>query len=115
MPGRTISAHADEQTVERVKLVARAEDRAPSQIAAAALRFYTKLPPEAHTAIRTIEAFGTEDEAFAMAGAVTRALVAAEFEIAQRRIAAQMRLENEEALHSEEAILAEAVRLTRRP
>jgi len=94
--GHTISTHTDDQIVS------------------AALRFYTKLPPEAHAAIRTIEAFATAEEEARIMRDVVRALAAAELEISKRRMAAQLRLEDEAQLDSDDAILAEAVRLTRR-
>jgi hypothetical protein len=114
MAGRTISAHADELIVERMHSLAKAEDRPVSQLVSASVRFYMKLPPEAHAALRTIEAFATaEEEAMALRG-VVRALAAAELKISERRMTAQLRLDNEAQLGSDDAILAEAVRLTRR-
>lgn len=44
MAARTISAYADERTARDVERIAQSEDRSPAQIAAAALRFYARLP-----------------------------------------------------------------------
>jgi hypothetical protein len=114
MAGRTISAHADEETAKLVESVAKAEDRPASQIVVAALKFYMRLPAEARAAIRTLEAFGTPDEIQTAIRRTARTLIDAEFDVTERRMAEQMRLPNEEALQTDESILAEAVRLTRR-
>jgi hypothetical protein len=114
MAGRSISAWADEETARLVESVVKVEDRSAAQVAAAALRFYVQLPEEARAAIRRIEALGSAEEIRWAISEVARALLIAQFKIASRRGAEQMRLESEETLETDEDALDEAVRLTRR-
>jgi len=113
MPGRTLSAYADEETAAKVAEMARLEDRSPAQIAAAALRFYVALPSHGRDAIRAIEAHGGPDALRETAWAASRALIAAQFREALDRAAASIRRPDDPEM-DEDAILEEAVRLTRR-
>lgn len=114
MPGKTISAHADEETAKLVERLARLENRSPSQIAAAALALYVRLPQGAHDSLRYVLAEGTEDDYARMTREVARAIVIASHEISQRRLIASMQYDTSH-LKTEEDILAEAVRLTTEP
>ena len=107
----TLSAHTDETTAARVAAMARLEDRTPSQITAAALRWYVRLPLSARDALRRIEAEG-EPGMEEAAWAVGRALLDRQYEnILDRGLANYTTKLSSDA--SEEEILAEAVRLTR--
>lgn len=110
MAARTISAYADEKTAGVVERIAQLEDRSPAQIAAAALRFYVRLPAEAHAAFRRVEKLGTDRDMDALAREITRKTLDAEWEVAHRQLVAEMTVEGGA---SEDDILAEAVRLTR--
>jgi predicted transcriptional regulator len=107
----TLSAHTDEATASRVSDMAKLEDRTPSQIAAAAVRWYVRLPASARAALRRIEAQGDQamDDAAWAAG---RALLDKEFDtVLDRGLLGYTPALPAGA--SEDAILAEAVRLTR--
>lgn len=108
----TLSAHTDEATASRVSEMAKLEDRTPSQITAAAVRWYVRLSASARDALRRIEAQGEQaiDEAAWAAG---RALLDKEYEAVLARGLANY-TPPLPADASEEAILAEAVRITRR-
>lgn len=112
MAGKTISMHASEETARRVEHVSRVEDRSPSQIASSALNFYLHLPPEAHTALRFIQALGTNEDTARVSRKVARLLLDAQFEVAERRVVASMATQGLEALESEDDIIAEANALT---
>jgi hypothetical protein len=112
MPGKTISMHASEETARRVEHVARLEDRSPSQIAAAALSFYLQLPPEAHTALRHVQALGSDEDVQRMSRKMARLLLDAQFEVAERRVVASMTTEGLDRLTSEDDIIEEANALT---
>lgn len=114
MAGKTISMHASEETARRVEHVARVEDRTPSQIAAAALKFYLQLPPEAHTALRHVQALGTEKDVEQVSRKMARLLLDAQFEVAERQVVASMTARGLNRLQSEDDILAEANALTSR-
>ena len=108
----TLSAHTDEATASRVIEMAKLEDRTPSQITAAAVRWYVRLPPSARDALRRIEVQGDRaiDEAAWAAG---RALLDKEYEeVLDRGLANYTPTLAADA--SEDDILAEAVRIMRR-
>ena len=111
MAGKTISAHVDEDTARRIAELAAAEQRSPSQIAAAAIRFYTQLPTLAHDALRRFQAHATFEESNLMLREVTRAINNAGFDAATRVLAEGIAPLYEGRLESEEEIEAEAVRL----
>jgi hypothetical protein len=109
---RTISSHVDEATAQHLTETAKLEDRKPSQITAAALRWYLRLPPSARDAMRRFEAAGEKavDEA---AWAVGRALLDKQYLELSRELSRVLPTELP-ADATEEQIMAEAVRLTRR-
>jgi hypothetical protein len=113
MAGRTISAHTDEATHEAISRISKAEDRPASQIVAAALRLYMRLPPGTRDSIRNIEAHGTPAEIAEAFRRVAFALAGASFAVSERRLAEQMHIEDEQKLTTEDDILAAAVRATR--
>ena len=106
----TLSAHTDEATASRVIEMAKLEDRTPSQITAAAVRWYVRLSASARDALRRIEAQGDQaiEEAAWAAG---RALLDREYEAVLDRGLAKF-TPTLPAGAPEEAILAEAVRIT---
>jgi predicted transcriptional regulator len=108
----TLSAHTDEVTASRVSEMAKLEDRTSSQITAAAVRWYVRLPASARDALRRIEAQGDQaiDEAAWAAG---RALLDRQYQDALKT-GLDRAPSTLPAKASEEDILAEAVRITRR-
>jgi hypothetical protein len=112
MSGQSISAHADPDTVARLRLVSTREGRTASQVTAAALRFYLGLPAAAHAGLREIEAFATSEDRHNLARAIARVIAGADFDISRRRGAAGMHVDNEDRLQTDEDILQEAVRRT---
>jgi hypothetical protein len=113
MSGQFISAHADPDTVARLRLVSTREGRTSSQVTGAALRFYLSLPATAHSGLWEIEACATPEERHNLARAIARVIVGANFEISRRHATAGMQVDNEDSLQTDADILAEAVRLTR--
>jgi len=108
----TLSAHTDDATASRVSEMAKLEDRTPSQITAAAVRWYVRLPAAARDALRRIEAQGDHaiEEAAWAAG---RVLLDRQYEQALNAGLARAPSSLPPDA-SEESILAEAVRITRR-
>ncbi len=108
----TLSAHTDDATAARVSQMAKLEDRTPSQITAAAVRWYVRLSPSARDALRGIEARGDQavEEAAWAAG---RALLDKAYEAVLDR-GLQGYAPTLSADAPEDAILTEAVRITRR-
>jgi hypothetical protein len=110
MPSR--STHIDESTEKLIVATAKLEDRNPSQIMAAAVRWYLRMSPGARDAMRRIEAAG--DKAVQEASwSVSRALLDREYNtLVQHGLRGfQTDLPNEA---SEDEIMVEAVRLARR-
>jgi predicted transcriptional regulator len=106
------SGHTDDATAARVAEIAKIEDRSPDQIAAAALRFYVRLPPWARSALCGLE--GQSDaEIDEAAWAVGRALVDQQYDAAMkaRRLRGGWPLPPDA---SEQDILDYAVKICRR-
>lgn len=108
----THSSHIDDATARRIAEVAKLEDRKASQITAAALRWYLRLPASARDAFRRIEAGGAA-EAEKAAWAMGRAVLDEEFRALSARAAHGLETKLP-ATASEADIMEEAVRLTRR-
>lgn len=114
MAGKTISMHASEETARRLEHICRMEARNPSQIASAALDFYLRLPAEAHTALRHLQALGSEEDLDRASQRLWHVLLDAQYEIAERRMVAAMTVDGMDGLETENDIADEAVRLTAR-
>lgn len=112
MAGQSISAHADAETVSKLRGVAVREGRTPSQLTAASLKLYLDLPSTVREALRDVDALGTPEDRHNLLRAIGRTVASAQYEIARRRVSEGMRLEREDDLDTDEAILAEAVRAT---
>lgn len=109
MPTR--SAHLDDSTDHLIAATARLEDRNPSQIMAAAVRWYLRLTPGARDAMRRIEANG--EAAVDEAGwALSRALLERDYADLVARGAPALKT-GLTAKASEDEIMDAAVRLTR--
>lgn len=113
MAGETISTHVDEEVADRVRRIADLEDRKVSQVAAAALSLYVRLPGEARDALRHIDALGDEELQEATLRELTSVLLRLDYELAARRVADEMAVDAPGELEDEEAILEKAVELTR--
>lgn len=111
MPSR--STHLDDNTDVLIVKTAKLEDRNPSQIMAAAVRWYLHLTPGARDAMRRIEATGPSavEEA---SWALSRVLLEREYETLVRQGAGTLQTDLPPDA-SEDDIMAEAVRMTRRP
>jgi hypothetical protein len=111
MPSR--SAHLDEHTDLLVAETARLEDRNPSQIMAAAVRWYLHLTPAARDAMRRIEAIGAP-AVEEIGWTLSRALLEREYASLVWQGARSLKT-TLAAEVSEDEIMAEATRMTRRP
>lgn len=112
MAGQSISAHADAETVNKLRGIAAREGRTPSQVTAASLKLYLDLPGTVRAALRDVDALGTPEDRHNLLRAIARTVASTQYEIARRRVAEGMRLDHENELDTDEAILAEAVRAT---
>lgn len=115
MAGKTISAYTDAETASMVEHISRLEQRKPSQIAAAALALYVRLPVEAHAALRRLEAIGTPEDVNLMLREVTRAISNASYSAAVRQSGPRVREHFGSALQSDDDILRTAVLMSGTP
>lgn len=102
MPGRSISGYVDEAVASRVAAIARAEDRAPANIVGQAISHYVSLPEFTRRALRSIETRGKPEEQKWALEQVARAVLRADMEITERRIAAQIGPDAQKASTEEE-------------
>ena len=110
MPSR--SAHLDQDTDLLIAETAKLEDRNPSQIMAAAVRWYLQLTPGARDAMRRIEASGPP-AVEEIGWTLSRALLEREYATVVRQGARSLKT-TLTAEASEDEIMGEAVRMTRR-
>jgi len=115
MAGQSISAHANADTVAKLRGVAAREGRTPSQVTAASLKLYLDLPSTVRAALRDIEALGTQEERHNLLRAIARTVASSQYEIARRHVAEGMQVASEDNLDTDAGILAEAVRATAKP
>jgi len=111
MPGKTLTTSVDENTALFVEENSRIEGWSSSQTLAAALALYVRLPPEARRSFRVVEAYGNREDQIRTVGAVTRALLNGEYEVARRKLAS--RLDIATAIDDEDALLAVADRMVK--
>ncbi len=112
MAGQSISAHADVETVSKLRGIAAREGRTPSQLTTASLKLYLDLPSTVRAALRDVDALGTPEDRHNLLRAIGRAVTSIQYEVARKRVVDGMQLERENELNTDEAILAEAVRAT---
>ena len=112
MAGQSISAHADAETVSKLRGIAARESRTPSQLTAASLKLYLDLPGTVRVALRDVDALGTPEDRHNLLRAIGRTVASTQYEVARRRVAEGMQLDREDELDTDEAILTEAVRAT---
>ena len=108
MASQSIPAH-EAATDARLREAATCEARLPSEITASSQRFYLALPAVARAVLRDIDALGTDVDRHNLTRAIARTVSSAQYEVARRLSAEEMRLENEECLLTDEDTRAEAV------
>lgn len=112
MSGKTISAYTDKQTADLVEIVAKIEQRSPSQVMAIALKFFVKLPISAREAWYQIEAVGDEGDRERAVEKITQALLHERYEICQKAVVGEINIDSLGELETEDDILTAAVELT---
>jgi hypothetical protein len=112
MAGKTIAAHIDEDSAERLRLIAETEARAASQLVAVGTRLVLDLSPAARRALIALDASRPEERAFVARLLGRAALKAREQVVAGRTTRDYQPLINL-PLDTEDAIEAEAVAASR--
>jgi predicted transcriptional regulator len=111
MAGKTVSAHVDAETAQRLANLARSESRSASRIAAEAIRFYTQLPSLAHDSLRRFQSYASAESYDLMMREIAREIAWAGFNGAIDALAPQLAERYEGRLNTDEEIEAEAIRL----
>ena len=114
MSGRTVAAHIDALSADRLKAVARDEGRSPSQIAGVATKAMLNLSPAARRAIIALDSGASEAERNFAYRLLGRAALKAREHIIDARNATPYLPVTNVALDSDEAVEAEAVAALRR-
>lgn len=105
---RTISGSAPQSVADRVQRVAAIEDRSPSQIVVSAVDLYTRLPAEAHLALRRIESLGGEAQLERVLVELGRHILDREFDAARSAVAATLRVDALGQMESDKDFLSAA-------
>ncbi|MGI8547884.1 MAG: hypothetical protein ACR2M1_11195 [Gemmatimonadaceae bacterium] len=105
---RTLSCAATEELCGRVDKVAELEARSPSQVVVSAADLYTRLPVEAHIALRRIESLGGEAELQRTVVDMGRYILDRQFDAARSAVAATMDVDALSALESDDEFLSAA-------
>lgn len=111
---RTLSAYVDDELAEKVDNLSEVEDRKTSQLVAAAVELYIKLPAEAHIALRRIAALGTPEDVQRVHREITRKILGEQFRLVQASVVKEMRVPDLDQLRGEDDFLDAAARLTDR-
>ena len=112
MTGKTISAYTDLDTAQRLEWIAKREQRRKAQIAGAALKLFVNLPEPARTAWHQLEALGSSEDLDRVSQELTRVLLHAQYEMAQRQLVSEMKPDPTLELETEDDLLNAAVSLT---
>lgn len=104
-PTQTISGSAPKALADRVQEVAKIEDRTTSQVVVSAVELYTRLPPEAHIALRRIERLGGATELERVLVDLGRQILDRQFDAARAAVAASMRVDDLDELESDDDFL----------
>lgn len=111
MPGKTISAYTDDETVKRIEAIAVQEQRKKAQVAGMALKFFAALPDEARAAWVQLSS-GSPTQVTAIAQDIGRVLLQAQYDLAHQNVLSEMQVEGLGELKTENEILDLAVALT---
>ncbi|MCO6389246.1 hypothetical protein [Aliihoeflea sp. 40Bstr573] len=113
MAGRTVGAHLDERSADRLGRIAESEGRNPSQLVAVATRFLVDMSPAARRALISLDGSKPEEREF-----VTRLLGRAALKAREKVVASRVNPKyspvTNSPLDTEDAIDAEAVMAARR-
>jgi hypothetical protein len=113
MAGRTVAAHLDGASADRLGKIAAAEGRNPSQLVAIATRLLVDMSPAARRAFIALDGSKPEERDFA-ARIVGRAALKARERVIASRVDVEYSPVTNNVLDTEEAIDRESVAATRR-
>lgn len=113
MAGRTVGAHLDELSADRLARIAEAEGRNPSQLVAVATRLLVDMSPAARRAFIALDSSKPEEREF-VARLVGRAALKARERVIASRVNVHYAPVTKVQHDTEEAIDAEAVAATQR-
>ena len=112
--GKTISAHVDQETIQRIDQLAKLENRSRSQMTGMAIKLGAELPPEAWSALLQINAWGSDADWQVIGQEIARVFLHHRYRLTQNKMAVQIDRQwlNSLSLETEDEILATAIKLT---
>ncbi|AFZ46694.1 hypothetical protein Cyast_0721 [Cyanobacterium stanieri PCC 7202] len=112
MTGKTLSAHVDMETSERITALSKRENRSKSQIASTAIKLCSILPPNAWSALLQLTNVASKSQWLEISQDITRVLLHHQYQLAQKRIAENIDQELLNSLETEDDILSASIKLT---
>lgn len=112
MTGKTLSAHVDLETTQRINTLSKLENRSKSQIASAAIKLGAMLPHNAWTALLRLNADASDTEWQEISQEITRVLLHHQYKLAQSNIAQNIDKQWLHSLETEDSLLTASIALT---
>lgn len=112
MTGKTLSAHVDPETTQRINALSKLENRSKSQIASAAIKLGAMLPRNAWSVLLRLNADASETEWQEISQEITRVLLHHQYKLAQSKIAQNIDQQWLHSLETEDSLLTASVALT---
>ncbi len=112
MTGKTLSAHVDLETTQRINALSKLENRSKSQIASASIKLGAMLPRNAWSALLQLNAVASESEWQEISQEIARVLLNHQYKLAQSNIAKNIDQQWLNSLKTEDSLLAASVALT---
>lgn len=112
MTGKTLSAHIDLDTAQRIEALSKSESRSRSQIASVAIKLGSILPQEVWTELWKLNATGTLEDWQALADLFARSLLDHHYQKASEAVTQHFDSQWLNTLQTEDDLLSEAIDLT---
>ncbi|MGI0482058.1 hypothetical protein ACN4EE_14890 [Geminocystis sp. CENA526] len=113
MAGKTLSAHVDLETAERITSVSKLENRSLSQIASASIKLGSMLPPNAWSVLLQLSNTASKTQWQEIAQDITRVLLDHQYKLAEEKISQNIDRNWLNTLETEDDILLASIELTR--
>lgn len=113
MAGKTLSAHVDFETAERITYLSKIENRSLSQIAGASIKLGSMLPSNAWLVLLQLIHNASKAQWQEIAQDITRVLLHHQYKLAQEKISQNIDKEWLTTLKTEDDILLASIELTR--
>lgn len=113
MKGKTLSAHVDIETAERITSLSKRENRSLSQMASASIKLGSLLPPNAWSVLLQLTNTANLAQWQDITQDITRVLLHHQYKLAEDQISKNIDSHWLETLKTEDDILSASIELTR--